>query len=155
VSGMGDSAPRIDTRALPGCPVGIVTDPQRLGQILTNLVGNALKFSPAGEHVGLEAGPGTEDQIVFNVRDHGPGIPDSEHSKIFERFAQADSEATRNTHGVGLGLYITRELATAMGGTVSLISAPGAGSTFLVTIPVAGPAAPREPAPLSEAVRSG
>ncbi|MEA2522000.1 MAG: two-component system, OmpR family, sensor histidine kinase BaeS, partial [Actinomycetota bacterium] len=78
-----------------------------------------------------------------------------EHSKIFERFEQADSIATRNTHGVGLGLYITRELATAMGGTVTLSSMLGAGSTFVVTIPVTAPVARQEPAPRSEVVRSG
>ncbi|MEA2521612.1 MAG: hypothetical protein QOI81_1258, partial [Actinomycetota bacterium] len=119
VSGMGDAGSRIHPFEDPGCPQTIVTDPQRLGQILTNLVGNALKFSPPGELVEVQVGSGGAGEIVFRVSDHGPGIPDSEHSKIFERFEQADSIATRNTHGVGLGLYITRELATAMGGTVT------------------------------------
>jgi signal transduction histidine kinase len=155
ITGMGDTGSRIDPHEAPGCPDTIVVDPQRLGQVLTNLVGNALKFSPPGARVELGVEPSGDAELVFSVRDRGPGIPESEHEKIFQRFEQADSAATRNTHGVGLGLYITRELANAMGGSVTLSSEVGAGSTFRVTIPVVAPVARPAPVQQSVATRSG
>jgi len=154
VTGMGEAGSRIQAREAPGCPPTIVSDPQRLGQMLTNLLGNALKFSPPGAQVELDAEPGGAGEIVFSVRDRGPGIPETDRTKVFERFEQADSEATRNTQGVGLGLYITRELANAMGGRVTLSSEVGAGSTFRVTIPVAEPGAPPAPVRPSATMRS-
>ena len=155
VTGMGEAGSRIHVREVAGCPPTFITDPQRLGQALTNLVGNALKFSPPGGIVGLDAEPRDDGEIVFSVRDDGPGIPQSEHAKIFERFEQANSEATRNTKGVGLGLYITRELVIAMGGTVTLESEVGSGSTFRITVPVVAPTAQQAPVPPFEATRSG
>lgn len=154
VTGMGEAGSRIHPRVAPACPPTIVSDPQRLGQVLTNLLGNALKFSPPETQVELEAEPGEAGEIVFSVRDHGPGIPEGDRAKIFGRFEQADSYTTRNTKGVGLGLYITRELANAMGGTVALSSELGAGSNFSITIPVAAPGAPQAPVRPSVATRS-
>jgi signal transduction histidine kinase len=154
VTGMSESAPRIEVETRSGCPSTIVADPERLVQILTNLVGNALKFSPHQARVELSAEAAGDDAITFSVRDHGPGIEERERAKIFERFEQADSEATRNSQGVGLGLYITRELTIAMGGSVGLESQIGVGSTFSVTIPVAEPGVRREPVPQFEAARS-
>ena len=154
VTGMGEAGARIQAREAPGCPSTIVSDPQRLGQMLTNLLGNALKFSPPGAPVELDAEPGGAGEIVFSVRDRGPGIPERDRTKVFERFEQADSDATRNTQGVGLGLYITRELANAMGGRVTLSSEVGAGSTFRVTIPVAAPEVLQAPVRPSATARS-
>lgn len=154
VTGMGEAASRIHVREDPGSCSTIVADPERLGQVLTNLLGNALKFSPPTAPVELGVDAAAPGEIVFSVRDQGPGIPESEHAKIFERFKQADSPATQNSHGVGLGLYITRELASAMAGSVTLTSEVGAGTTFRVTIPVAAPAAPPAPVRPSAAVRS-
>ena len=154
VIGMGETGSRILVREAPGCPSTIESDPQRLTQMLTNLLGNALKFSPPSAEVELDAEPGDAGEIIFSVRDHGPGICDSDRTKIFERFEQSDSEATRNTHGVGLGLFITRELANAMGGEVSVASEIGAGSTFRIKIPVAAPGPPQAPVRPSVATRS-
>lgn len=154
IMGMGEAGSRILVQGSPTCPPTIVSDSLRLTQMLTNLLGNALKFSPPGAQVEMDAESGDRGEIVFSVRDHGPGIPDSDHTKIFERFEQADSEATRNSQGVGLGLYITRELAAAMGGQVTLTSELGEGSTFRITIPVSPPGAPTELVRPSVAARS-
>lgn len=100
-------------------------------QILTNLLGNALKYSEHGPvEVTIDETP---DQLTISVRDHGPGIPASEQEKIFDRFHRMDQHHVQA--GTGLGLYISRRLAAAMGGELSLESAPGEGSTFLLHLP--------------------
>jgi CheY-like chemotaxis protein/nitrogen-specific signal transduction histidine kinase len=113
-----------------GAPARVVLDQQRVRQILVNLVGNALKFTAQGK-VELEAA-GTHDELHVTVRDTGPGIPAHQHELIFEEFRQAEEGAA----GTGLGLSISRRLAKAMGGDISLESAPGQGSTFDVRLPV-------------------
>jgi signal transduction histidine kinase len=90
--------------------------------------------------------------MVFTVADHGPGIAADERQRVFERFHQTDSAATRRSEGAGLGLYITKQLVEAMGGSIDLRSELGVGSTFRVTLP-ATPVAPA-PAPLSPAARA-
>jgi PAS domain S-box-containing protein len=106
-------------------------DPLRLEQVTMNLVSNALKFG-AGHPVELTL---SEDagtaQLV--VRDHGPGIPESEHRRIFERFERAVS--TRHHGGLGLGLWISRQIVLSHGGDVHVVSVPGQGAAFTVTLP--------------------
>ncbi|HET9822402.1 MAG TPA: response regulator, partial [Burkholderiaceae bacterium] len=117
--------------------LGVRTDPLRLRQVLTNLLGNAIKFTSEGEIVlGLELRDERRDgvDVRLTVRDTGPGIAAEMHEKIFEHFAQADGSTTRTFGGTGLGLAICRRLIGMMGGTVRVDSAPGQGSTFIVEL---------------------
>lgn len=111
----------------------ILGDPVRVGQIITNLVGNAVKFTDRGEVV-VEAHL-QEERIHLSVRDTGIGIPQNRLGAIFEAFTQADGSTSRRFGGTGLGLTITRELVLRMGGSISVSSTVGAGSVFNVTIP--------------------
>ena len=117
----------------PGFPEQLLGDPARLRQMLTNLVGNAVKFTEAGD-VSLEARAfyetPTHVTLRLSVRDTGIGIPADRQATIFESFTQADGSTTRRFGGTGLGLTICRQLAELMGGSVGLASEPGKGSTF-------------------------
>jgi two-component system, NtrC family, C4-dicarboxylate transport sensor histidine kinase DctB len=114
-------------------------DPHRLRQVLINLVGNAIKFTPRGEVVlraeltEFSAGTAT---VRFSVRDTGIGIDGAVQPTIFESFAQADNSTSRHYGGSGLGLAIVRQLVTLMGGSLGLESALGAGSCFWFTLPL-------------------
>ncbi|MEO8249334.1 MAG: response regulator [Burkholderiales bacterium] len=119
-------------------------DAVRLGQILTNLLSNAVKFTPAGQvklSLATEPAPrkrGGHERLVLiaTVRDTGIGMTDGQRERLFQDFSQADSSTTRRFGGTGLGLAITRRLVELMGGTVSVQSQPGAGSTFQVRLPM-------------------
>ena len=117
-----------------GTPTRLVGDPHKLQQVLTNLVGNAIKFTEAGSIV-VEVNPGemfsaSACSIQFKVTDTGVGIPADKLALIFENFTQADSSITRQYGGTGLGLSISRALVEKMKGTIQVESAVGAGSTF-------------------------
>jgi PAS domain S-box-containing protein len=114
-------------------------DAGRVRQILTNLVGNALKFTEEG-HVAITLGVDQEGMLRFEVIDTGIGIPAAKLDQIFEKFTQADASTTRRFGGTGLGLAICRQLVRLMGGTMGVTSAPGQGSCFWFTLalPVAG-----------------
>ncbi|MDF2638893.1 MAG: histidine kinase [Novosphingobium lindaniclasticum] len=114
----------------------IETDPLRLEQVLKNFLSNAIKFTSHGE-VSLTVAPVSSDRIAFSVRDTGPGIPEDQQDAIFEAFRQADGGIARKYGGTGLGLSISRELAHLLGGTISVDSTPGKGSTFTLELPVA------------------
>ncbi len=137
----------------PGVPVTIWGDAFRLRQVITNLIGNAMKFTSRGEVlIRMDAAPLADGQVAFSfeVRDSGIGIDCAQHATIFEAFTQADNSTTRRFGGTGLGLAITAKLTKLMGGKIELESAPGAGSTFRVEIP----AKVGEPAPLPVQVAS-
>ena len=112
-------------------------DSDRLLQVLTNLMSNAIKFSTAGETVTVMV-EAVEDRYRINVSDHGPGIDEEFRSRIFSKFAQADSTTSRDKGGTGLGLSIVQELVGRMNGTVGFDSIPGEGSTFFVELPSVG-----------------
>jgi PAS domain S-box-containing protein len=136
----------------PSLKTGLRGDPGRIRQILVNLVGNAVKFTPQGEVV-IRADPVSESEtnetVRFSVQDTGIGIPKERQSAVFERFTQVDSSITRYFGGSGLGLTISKELVEAMGGEIGLDSSPGVGSTFWFTIPFEKqPAAKIHTAPL-------
>jgi signal transduction histidine kinase/HAMP domain-containing protein/ActR/RegA family two-component response regulator len=132
----------------PELPDSIVTDPQRLQQILRNLLSNAVKFTDSGS-VTLTIFPATPDpdldmpgipgrQVIgFAVTDTGIGISDEKLAIIFEPFQQADGTTTRKYGGTGLGLSISREFAALLGGTITVSSVPGGGSTFTLYMPEA------------------
>jgi len=116
-------------------PADFETDPQRLLQILKNLVANALKFTSGGGEVRVRMAP-HESGIAFAVRDTGIGIPPDQHAAIFEAFRQADGTTSRKYGGTGLGLSISRDLARRLGGRLELESAAGEGSTFTLILPL-------------------
>lgn len=116
-------------------PVVIHADPVRLAQVLDNLVGNALRYTPDGGHVELGIGPAGKGAVIW-VRDDGPGLTGEQAARVFERFYRADPSRSRDAGGSGLGLAITRSLVEAMGGSVSVMSeGPGLGTTFTVRLP--------------------
>ena len=124
--------------------VSLVGDPVRIGQIVLNLLDNAIKFSPEGEIVvTLKVAEDKPDQnnaaLNISIRDNGPGIDPQDQKRLFDRFEQLDSTASRHAEGAGLGLSISQQLATRMGGRVSVESEDGEGATFSfdVVLPLA------------------
>ena len=120
----------------PGLPVMLRGDSARLRQILFNLLGNAIKFTPAGEVVVEVSGCGTspgKQEILFRIKDTGIGIAPEKQSTVFQPFSQGDSSTTRRYGGTGLGLTIVSRLVSMMGGRIWLESEVGKGSTFMFT----------------------
>lgn len=115
-------------------PAEVVGDPARLAQVVDNLLGNALKFTPAGGRVTVDV-HGGEEQALLVVTDSGRGIPSSELPHIFERFWRGES--AQRVSGSGVGLAVVAELVEAHGGRVSVASDPGKGACFTVTLPLA------------------
>ncbi|MEM6549735.1 MAG: ATP-binding protein [Pseudomonadota bacterium] len=143
----------IDLRVqVPETSGDVLGDPQRYQQVVSNLVGNAVKFTESG-HVEIRLRhdtSGKRARVVLEVEDTGPGIDPVEHSRIFERFTQVDGTMTRAASGVGLGLAITHSLVELMGGSVWVHSAMGAGAKFVVDIAFDTPeVAGGRPAPLA------
>ena len=112
----------------------IVTDRQRLEQILKNLLSNAIKFTESGQ-ISLKISAAADGQIAFAVSDTGIGIAPDQQDIIFEAFQQAEGGINRRYGGTGLGLSISRDLAKLLGGNIDLLSTPGAGSTFTLYLP--------------------
>jgi signal transduction histidine kinase/CheY-like chemotaxis protein/HPt (histidine-containing phosphotransfer) domain-containing protein len=113
----------------PGVPPVLSGDPMRLGQVLLNLAGNAVKFTEQGE-VRVEVEAGSTGVLRFTVRDTGIGMTAEQRSRMFQAFTQADAATTRRYGGTGLGLSISRRLVKAMGGAITVESEPARGSTF-------------------------
>jgi PAS domain S-box-containing protein len=118
----------------PETPLHVRIDSDRMTQVLTNLLSNAVKFSPAGSPVEVRLSR-TAQKVRVEVVDVGPGIPQEFHSRIFQKFSQADSSDTRQKGGTGLGLNISRALVEKMDGTIGFTSAAGAGTTFFFEMP--------------------
>ena len=136
-----DKGLELALRVAPGVPSAVLGDPDRLRQLLVNLVGNAIKFTSSGEVVvSIEPDEGREGPgqvaLRFRVADTGIGIPPEKHATIFEPFEQADGSTTRKFGGTGLGLAICVKLVGMMGGHLRVDSEPGLGSTFTFTIKV-------------------
>jgi PAS domain S-box-containing protein len=142
-----DAGLRFETTIEAGAPEIVETDPQRLQQILRNLLSNAFKFTKEGV-VALRILPATsgwtpgvaqldraDGVVAFSVSDTGVGIPEDKHAVIFDAFQQVDGSASREFGGTGLGLSISRELAYRLGGEIRVSSAPGKGSTFTLYLP--------------------
>jgi signal transduction histidine kinase/DNA-binding response OmpR family regulator/CHASE3 domain sensor protein len=131
-----------------GAPAQLETDPQRLGQILKNLLANAVKFTEKGS-VTVTVSAAHDGFVDLAVRDTGIGIAAHHQQAIFEAFRQADGSTHRKYGGTGLGLSISRDLAQRLGGEIRVQSAPGEGSTFTLRLPLAlsNPRAEAPPAP--------
>jgi signal transduction histidine kinase len=116
----------------PEAPVQVLADGTRMRQVLSNLVGNAIKFTPAGGviTVGLDA---SDTEVKLYVRDPGPGIPEEEISMLFNQYRNAEKRTGR----AGLGLAIAKEITEAHGGRIDVETSVGEGSTFSVTLPAA------------------
>jgi signal transduction histidine kinase len=139
VEGLASEAGRIELDVPDDLPV-LHTDRQLLGRVLSNLLDNALKYSPDGSPCVLGARP-EGDGVAFWVSDRGIGISAEQLGRIFDRFYQVDSSTTRRFRGAGLGLSMVRDLLAHLGGTIDVESEPGAGSTFRVRLPGRAPAA--------------
>ncbi|MFJ4170125.1 ATP-binding protein [Paenarthrobacter sp. NPDC089714] len=142
----------VDTRAASGdrtirlvgldgtspAPAPVQGDEAKLRQVIGNLVGNALRYTPDGSPIELAVGVRTAPEGSFSaieIRDHGPGIPQEETNKIFERFYRADTSRTRETGGSGLGLAIVAAIVGSHGGTVRVTETDGGGATLVVSLP--------------------
>jgi two-component system, OmpR family, sensor histidine kinase BaeS len=133
---------RVEVEAAPGLPV-LAVDPERMAQVLGNLLDNALRHTPPGGTVTLR-GAAVDDGVELSVTDTGEGIDPRHLPHVFERFYRAEDARDRHSGGSGIGLAITKALVEAHGGTVRAASAGrGQGSTFVVTLPAAPPSATR------------
>src|SRR5207249_7220746 len=124
------------SQVMPDVPTQLSGDPNRLRQIMVNLVGNAIKFTEKGEvSLRVEDDPESKapGQLKFSVSDTGVGIPADKLKAVFEKFTQADSSVTRKYGGTGLGLAICKQLVELMGGRIWVRSTIGRGSTFQFT----------------------
>lgn len=139
----------LETEIAPGVEGPAEGDPMRLGQILLNLVGNAVKFTERG-HIRVSATRAAGDVVRIEVADSGPGIDPAAQRRLFTKFFQADASVTRRFGGTGLGLAISGELAVAMGGSISVESRPGEGASFRLELPL-----PRASGAASAPARAG
>ncbi len=142
----------------PGLPAWVSADPTRLRQILLNLLSNAIKFTPMGEvSLRLSRKSGSSEPALwqFQVSDTGIGMDTSTLLKLFQRFSQGDDSSSRRYGGSGLGLEISRKLARAMGGDITVHSRLGLGSTFVLELPLAACPAPVLAAPASPQALGG
>jgi two-component system OmpR family sensor kinase len=131
----------------PAEPAIVLAEENKLRQVVTNLMGNALRYTPAGSpiEIGVQVDHRTK-RATIEVRDHGEGIPPQIREKIFQRFWRADTSRTRETGGSGLGLAIVASIVAAHHGTVEVVETDGGGATFRVTLPLADSAAAPQPA---------
>jgi len=130
-----------------GLPETFLGDPGRIRQVLVNLVGNAVKFTASG-HVLIDVASALGRAVRIEVQDTGIGIPAEQLERVFERYTQANASTARRYGGSGLGLSISRQLVELMGGTISVRSTEGVGSTFSLVLPLKRTVAP-DPATLT------
>jgi len=132
----GSKKIRYTTSISKKLPKSIITDKVRVEQIMKNLLSNAFKFTPQNGSIAINIVPGADEKTIdFCIKDSGIGIAHDKQKIIFEAFQQADGSTSRKYGGTGLGLSISRELVKLLGGKISVISEPGQGSEFILTLP--------------------
>ena len=141
----GEKGLRFEVDVAEDARAWVAGDPHRLGQIIGNLLDNALKFTREGAITLTLAKGARDERYFFEVRDTGAGFDPNDAERLFARFEQADSSATREFGGLGLGLAICRQLATLMGGTVVAAGKRGRGAVFTLTVPLKAATAPAKP----------
>ncbi len=132
-------------------PVIIPADENKLRQVVTNLIGNAVQHTPAGTAVDVEVRWADAQTAMIRIIDHGPGITEADSARVFERFYRPDSSRSRSQGGSGLGLAIVATIVTAHGGRVFHEPTPGGGATMVVLLPTRPPVVRSEPPPQSPA----
>ncbi|MFZ3151581.1 MAG: ATP-binding protein [Anaerolineaceae bacterium] len=125
----------IQTFCQPNLP-RVMADPDRIQQILHNLLQNAQRYAPANSVIEIHASQDKASEVLLKIRDHGPGIPPDQLEKVFERFYRVDSNRKRESGSTGLGLAIARKLAEAHGGTLTAHNHPQGGAVFSLRLPV-------------------
>jgi signal transduction histidine kinase/CheY-like chemotaxis protein len=154
----GDAGLELICRIAPDVPSYLKGDPGRLRQVITNLTGNAIKFTPGGEVVVSASLASDQDgavEILFEIQDTGIGIPETRRAAIFEPFTQVDGTTTRKYGGTGLGLAICMQLVALMGGEIGVESEEGKGSTFWFTARFEKQTSDVSCRPVAEAGRGG
>jgi signal transduction histidine kinase len=125
----------------------VAADAGQLSQVISNLIENAIKYSPEGGTIEVEVESG-DRHVLFAISDPGLGIPPREQQRIFQKFYRLDPHMSRGIGGTGLGLYICRELVRRMDGRMTVSSKEGEGSTFVVELPLAAAPAAEPDAPV-------
>jgi len=125
---------RFEVRFRPGFPA-IVADPERMEEVLVNLIDNAIKYSPNGGRISI-GGRVSGPEVMVSVADEGIGISSRDRERIFQRFYRVEDSLTAKVPGVGLGLFICQAIVKAHGGRIEVTSQPGKGSCFTFTLPV-------------------
>lgn len=136
IAGAADAASVPVTLVTRGSGPTVLVDPHRMLQVLTNILGNAVKFSEAGAPIEVAVAE-ADDTVRISVTDHGRGIPAERVDSVFQPFGQVEAGDARRQGGTGLGLPIAKELVERSGGSIEVASEPGVGSTFTVVLPTA------------------
>jgi two-component system OmpR family sensor kinase len=124
----------------------VLAEENKIRQVITNLMGNAMRFTPEGGPIEIRVSiDDSAERAMFEIIDHGEGVPPQIREKIFQRFWRADSSRTRETGGSGLGLAIVSSIVSAHNGHVDVVETPGGGATFRVALPLAGSTAAPQP----------
>jgi two-component system OmpR family sensor kinase len=154
-SGSADGAPadalttgelRTDLPTVPVRRAIVLAEENKIRQVITNLMGNAMRFTPEGGPIEIRVSiDDSAERAMFEIIDHGEGVPPQIREKIFQRFWRADSSRTRETGGSGLGLAIVSSIVSAHNGHVDVVETPGGGATFRVALPLAGSTAAPQP----------